>query len=92
MDTISSCIKQPVYKQYSMLEALLLKAAVSSETDQKLQQIKDIHVYADDIDADKLTIQLAFLKQQLAINGIINPHLPDVLGCITKSPNSIYQK
>ena len=68
-----------------MLETLLLKAAVNSEINQELQQVKE--VYVDDIDVDKLTIQLALLRHQVADTGVANPHLPDVIDCITKTPN-----
>ena len=64
------------------VEALLLKAAISSEIDQELQKVKE--EYADDIDADKLAVQLALLKQQVASKGLANTHLP---GCITKTLN-----
>ena len=89
IDTITSCIKQrfdqPGYKQYSILEALLLKATRSSEIDRELQQVKE--VYADDLDVEKLTIQLALLRQQIESNEMANVRLPDVVCCITKTPN-----
>ena len=47
------------------------------------------YIYADDIDADKLTIQLALLKQQVTSNGVVNLHLPDVIGYMTKTPNYV---
>ena len=69
-----------------MLDTLLLKSAVNSEINQELQQVKE--VYADDIDADKLAIQLALLRHQVADTGVTNlQDLPDVIDCITKTPN-----
>ena len=45
VDTVTSCIKQrfdqPGYKQYSILETLLLKAAISSEIEQELLKVKE---------------------------------------------------
>ena len=34
-----------------------------------------------------LPIQLALLRHQVTDTGVTNPHLPDVIDCITKTPN-----
>ena len=61
------------------------RAAISSESDQELQKIKE--EYVDDIDVDKLAIQLALLKQQVTSEGLTNARLPDIVGCTTITPN-----
>lgn len=66
----------------------MLKAAISSEIQQELLKVKE--VYADDIDADKLAMQLTLLKQQVSSEGLPvkdDVRLPDIISCITKTPN-----
>ena len=47
-------------------------------------------MYADDIDTDKLAMQLKLLKQQVSSEELPvkdNVRLPDIISCITKTPN-----